>query len=308
MNAQNKRIEKLRNIVLLFNEYQSVFAGVAHDSERIATFNQTVNEIIDLNNKLEIPQSIFINQRSAYNARIKRDIKSSIVRAASMAKKLNDVTIENTFAYFITQMRKKPSASLASRAAAVLLDYVGKHAQEAISVGFTQERLVVLNQLAEDTEAIRVLTKEHSDLRKVDQHRLNTLLSEASMMLRDEFDWLMQDYTETNAVMCERYRMLRQRKKGIPKPETYTDVSGTVTDKNTGEPVHNAKIVLVNVSGMDAVSDADGYYLLDEIDPGSYQLSCVAPGYLPGTEVAFTIREGESLAVDFALVPQAVAA
>lgn len=54
-----------------------------------------------------------------------------------------------------------------------------------------------------------------------------------------------------------------------------------------------------------AETDADGYYLLDELEQGDYVASCVAYGYQIPETVSFSLGEQEFTEVDFELVPLA---
>ncbi len=302
------RLEKLKNLKQLFQDYQQVFAEVTHDSEIVANFIGVVTEIERLSNTISIPQSVVIQQRVVFNESIKREIKSAIVRVHSMTKMLNDNTFSLTIAHFRLKMRRMPSADLSSRVAEYLIEYVGAHPAEAAAVGLTAEKLAVLTKLVNDTKAIRLFTKTQSDFRKLDQNQLKTLSIQATRLLRDELDWLMADYQVSEPNLFNRFMMLRQHRKGHAKPETFTELTGTVTNRETGMPISGAKLKLINIRGDEVESDADGFYHFDELEPEAYQITCVAEGYQTGNAVAFRIQRGESLVVDFELIPVAAAA
>ncbi|HQQ13258.1 MAG TPA: carboxypeptidase-like regulatory domain-containing protein, partial [Bacteroidales bacterium] len=146
---------------------------------------------------------------------------------------------------------------------------------------------------------------QRGSLRRVDRSKMQRLLSEATVMLRGELDWMVEKYKSTSPVLYERYRMLRQVKKGSgTTTAVFTELSGTVTDALSGEAIRGASVQFLDVSGFDATTDADGYYLIDDLIPGSYQLRCTAPGYQSTNDVAFTIVKGESLEVNFSLTAQ----
>lgn len=55
-------------------------------------------------------------------------------------------------------------------------------------------------------------------------------------------------------------------------------ISGTITDKETGEPVIGANII-VEGTFLGAAADIDGYYFINNIPPGKYVLTVSAIGY-----------------------------
>ncbi|GAB4176307.1 MAG: hypothetical protein Kow00108_11620 [Calditrichia bacterium] len=55
-------------------------------------------------------------------------------------------------------------------------------------------------------------------------------------------------------------------------------ISGTVTDKNTGEPLVGAN-VLIEGQLLGASTDADGYFVILNIPPGTYTVKCDYIGY-----------------------------
>lgn len=93
----------------------------------------------------------------------------------------------------------------------------------------------------------------------------------------------------------------RKRKKRTPKTEP-GDISGTATDSVTGLPIANATI---NVLEQEAAytTDDDGYYLIDELEAGSYTIGCHATGYEVPTRVTSELAAGEALVIDFSMVP-----
>jgi len=98
-------------------------------------------------------------------------------------------------------------------------------------------------------------------------------------------------------------------------------LTGVVTDASSGDPIEGALVVArgsmggphVEMGGgpgpgggghgmRHAYTGADGGYVIDELEPGDYVVSCGAPGYSV-TSVDATIADGETTVVDFALQP-----
>ena len=76
-------------------------------------------------------------------------------------------------------------------------------------------------------------------------------------------------------------------------------IHGTVTDKNTGEPVPGAHIMIDSLHGT--TSDSDGYYFL-ETEAGSYGISATFIGYARFTG-KIELKEGDTLQFDITLTP-----
>lgn len=85
-----------------------------------------------------------------------------------------------------------------------------------------------------------------------------------------------------------------------------TVLTGTVSDSETGEVLPGAN-VSIDGSTMGASSDTEGRYNITGLEPGSYTVRATFIGYQPNTR-EITIEEGqETMTVDFALQPAAMA-
>jgi hypothetical protein len=82
-------------------------------------------------------------------------------------------------------------------------------------------------------------------------------------------------------------------------------VSGRISD-SSGAVVPGAAIALVNRNTgvkMQSTSNAEGYYVLPPVPPGSYDLSASAPGFKEARLDNFRLEIGQSRTVDFELAP-----
>jgi hypothetical protein len=99
-------------------------------------------------------------------------------------------------------------------------------------------------------------------------------------------------------------------------------VDGVVVNQATGEPLRKATVTLQGSApgqtqeprSYAAVSDPEGRFAVDQIDPGRYTLTADRPGFLNATyhadgAAAITIATGQSVTgIRFALTPQGVIA
>jgi len=143
-----------------------------------------------------------------------------------------------------------------------------------------------------------------SDRRKSRQD-LKKLISANIKLLRLQLDPFVHFLGDESPLLYSEYTFLRKRKRKHAAKTVAAelcDISGTVTDSETGEPLANAVITLLTPETV-IETDQDGYYLLDELQAGEYTFTCHLPGYEVPAEEKVTAEAGESLVVDFSLTP-----
>ena len=67
---------------------------------------------------------------------------------------------------------------------------------------------------------------------------------------------------------------------GLSFAQTTGKISGTIVDKETGEPLVGANVMLLHTSSGTA-ADADGHYFIINIPPGTYDIQAMMIGYTP---------------------------
>ena len=77
----------------------------------------------------------------------------------------------------------------------------------------------------------------------------------------------------------------------------FGDVSGTVTDSGTNDPIEGATITL---DGETATTGADGTFAIDDVETGTYTATASAEGYEDASEDV-TVEADTTTTVDFAL-------
>ena len=92
---------------------------------------------------------------------------------------------------------------------------------------------------------------------------------------------------------------------GVPE---YGAISGRVTDNDTGFPIVGARVVATGVDNYcygEAYSDSDGYYILQDLCVGIWQVHASKPGYYPQIYPdTVTVLDGQTTPdIDFALTP-----
>lgn len=88
-------------------------------------------------------------------------------------------------------------------------------------------------------------------------------------------------------------------------PRTTGTVTGTITDKVTGQPIANAVALLTTNLGerASAPTGPDGIYLIERLEAGTYQLKATASGYQVSEGETIGVAVNQTTTKDFALVP-----
>ena len=90
----------------------------------------------------------------------------------------------------------------------------------------------------------------------------------------------------------------------LPAQQQAGRITGTVIDSSSTLPLAFASIAIAG-TGRGAQTGQDGRYLIGDVAPGSYQLQVRRIGFRPVTRDV-VVAAGQSINVDFALVPQVV--
>ncbi|MGE5431449.1 MAG: TonB-dependent receptor [Syntrophomonadaceae bacterium] len=89
-------------------------------------------------------------------------------------------------------------------------------------------------------------------------------------------------------------------------------ITGRVTDRETGEPLPSATVVITHVAAADgkevplpktigAATDADGYYFILNVQPGVYTLSASIIGYTPTVQKSVRVDLDRTITANFQL-------
>ena len=86
----------------------------------------------------------------------------------------------------------------------------------------------------------------------------------------------------------------------VPDPDPGA-VTGTVTDADG--PLSGATVTLDDGLTYSTTTAANGSYTIDGVDPGTYDVTASAAGYVPDTEEDVEVEAGQTVTVDFTLEP-----
>ncbi|MBU1577816.1 MAG: carboxypeptidase-like regulatory domain-containing protein [Bacteroidetes bacterium] len=132
------------------------------------------------------------------------------------------------------------------------------------------------------------------------------LIKSLNELMRLELDRYVRYHATDHPLFAQRYQSLRRarRKPSAPNLPVDSDISGVVTNKETGEVIAGALITLIEHT-YSIETDTDGRYMLDELPPGTYTVSCHKPGFQVPEQASFILTNNDTVIHHFEL--QAVA-
>ena len=82
-------------------------------------------------------------------------------------------------------------------------------------------------------------------------------------------------------------------------------IAGKIIDKNTGEPLLGANIILMGTT-LGTSADIDGNYFIINIPPGEYQVKVSMLGYSSFTIQKVRVSVDQTTKLDFELLPESI--
>lgn len=269
-----------------------------------AAFGSNTDKIGDTLSQLLRPVSTVRFPKQDSEIRMRKTLMQMIGIGLTLATSQNNQPLIFTLQNYYSQWRRCSAYQLYEFSMHVLNELTNMQVLAADN-GLTAEKLDVLRltvkEYGETLESTGFLL---SDRRKSRQD-LKNLIKENRRLLRFQLDPYVRFIEDDYPVFYSSYMFLRKRKRSKPgtaTPEELVDIAGTVTDSITGFPVANATINIVEF-GLLATTDADGCYILDELEAGTYLVHCYAGSYQVPMAVSVTAEAGESLVIDFSLTP-----
>ena len=190
--------------------------------------------------------------------------------------------------------------------AARVFDELKQYETLAVASGLTAEKLLALKDYTSNFREIVETTDYEISTRKTARVELRLLVRECTQILKDELGPFVDHCKDTSPEFYKAYTTVqapkRRKKRKAAGESLLCDISGTVTNSVTNEPVPDATI-LIDGSDINYTTDEDGYYSAEDIAGGYHKITCFSTGFNNPQPMQDTLSEGESLVVDFSLVP-----
>ncbi|HOW31192.1 MAG TPA: carboxypeptidase-like regulatory domain-containing protein [Bacteroidales bacterium] len=310
MKVLLNKIDKYRTIARVIDNYSGVFEGFAGIIAIRDNFFSKMDQINELYSELSVPKTELYGAKHASEARLRNALKQAIGTGITVAISQNNVPLLDALRSYKTNILVTRQHELPEVAIRVYNELMNS-GETALGLGLTEEKLSELQNLTNAFREEKELTDYKLNLRKNSRSILNSLVSECGAILRDKIDPFADHCKVSNTEFYSAYataRGFKHRKKRRSNTNTeLAEITGTVTDSITGLPLANA---VINLAAPETIvnTDEDGMYALDELEAGTYTVSCHLEGYDVPASVTVTVAAGDSPVVDFALVPAQQAA
>jgi len=299
------KIDRFRTIARVMDNNSAAFEGF---TEIIVTRDKYFNHMTRINelySELTVPLKDIYGIKRDSETRLRTALKQAIGTGITVALRQNNIPLLESLRSYKSNVFVTPQHELPEVATRVYNE-LANSSETASNLGLTTQKLTELQDLISAFREVMEVTDLNLSTRKTSRNTMETLVAECQNMLRDEIDAFVQHGKDAypdfyNAYFTAR-EMKRRRKRRTGSKTGLCEITGTVSDAVSGEPLQDAVINLISPETI-VDTDEDGMYVLDELEAGEYTVSCHLEGYEVPAEVTVTTVAGDSLVVDFALVP-----
>lgn len=297
--------QKMRAINRILDNNAEIFTGKTEAVLMKELYGQKLEKISLLISDLLKPPAVIHRPKQE----LQRAFHAETVRMIGMGIMLASNLKNQSLLYLLRNYKTKMHSVSAYRKYEIALhvhDEIEKHQPTAGNIGLTDEVLNAFKEMAINFAGTLEDTGNNLYLRKKDRAQLNNLLKQCNETLRNQIDPFIGYHQITHPDVYQSYMLLRDTKSPKRKKPVIVnqkvEIVGTVTNAQSGQPIEYA---IINLVGFDMVTetDADGYYLFENLPATSFTLSCHCPGYQLPEPVTFQAKAGENLVVDFSLTP-----
>jgi hypothetical protein len=305
MKRSINKLDKFNTIGTIMNNNPGAFTGFPEIIDARDLFISKKTRVSVLVTELKKPYTEVFGLKADSRNKLRSALKLAIGTGITVAKRQNNVPLLLALKNYKSTLSRTTIHDLPEMANRVHAELT-QNVTVAAGAGLTAEKLTALQALTTNFREIIESTDYVFSIRKTSRKELKALVSECINILQDELDPFVGHCKDTfpefyNAYTTARERKKRTKKKGVINTEL-ADISGTVTNSVTGLPMANVNINLVGEES-DITTDEDGYYEIDELEARKYTVGCHATGFeVPETVMADPVA-GESLVIDFVLVP-----
>lgn len=306
----------MKHLIFIYQGFKSLnwvmdnYAAVFEDKPEVQSAKETFagnnDRIGELITNLVRPRSIVYRPRQNSREKLRILLARMAGIGVIVATRQQNAPLADMFKVYKSQASRISSYKLYRNAMDVAAELTNVQAL-ATDVGLTAALLAGFQQSVSEYGATLENTDQQLKLRKSNLQELKSLVVENTNLLKLQLDPFAEFIHETSPDFYRDYMIARRgpknKKPAADGTDELTEMSGTVTDSITGLPVANA-VLDVALLGISITSDEDGYYLFDEFPAGTHILACHATGYKLPENVTVTITDGESLSIDFSLIPE----
>jgi hypothetical protein len=303
MKQYIKRSQKYRAIARVLDNYPNAFSNKPEAEAVKNSFVTKSNEMVSQIGLLITPVSSLYQNRIDNRLKLAESLQNMINMGIMIANRRQDNTLLNTFMNFNTRIRNN-SAPIIVEISRSVVGLLRENETVATDLGLTAAAVTEFETQLTVFEETLTTTQNNLDTRRLTNDEIKRLMKECGVILNLELDRFVKFNKNTFPAMHSNYMRLRRTKKSVggSSVPADSDISGMVTNSVTGSPLQNAIINLIE-NGLTTESDADGYYLFDELEAGNYTVSCHATGFTVPEAAQLKLGTSDSLSFNFALTP-----
>lgn len=300
-----KKSQQYRAIARVLNNYPDAFAGKTGATEAKNNFVSKSDDLVARISLLVTPISTLYQNRVTGREQVRSVLQNMIDMGIMLSNRKPDALMLNTFKEFSIRMRSSSTPMMVEISRHVITS-LRENESTVAELGLTTEVLNAFEASVDGLEQTMNNTLNSLDERRVTNEDITTLIKDCNKVLNLEMDRFVRFNENAFPSMHSTYMRLRRvkRRTNNNNQPANSDISGTVTDSVTGNLIAFATVNLIEQTSV-IETDADGYYLLDELIAGTYTVSCHASGYEVPDPVTLSLGSNESVTTNFTLTPVA---
>lgn len=301
MKTEFNRSQKILAIRQVLEDHPEVFEG---KSEALLVCNSFLDQSQQLLQKINLlvePVSTTWVERMA-NRQLFDDLLYKMVNiGVLLARRTGDLGMQNSFREY-SKVIHRASASRAIAIAEMVVSTFAANEELLPALGVDPEARSQFEQLLNDYRQSSRQASQKRAIRKQLKTEIKSLIKSLNELIRLELDRYVRYHVNDYPLFAQRYQAIRRArpKPSAPELPSDSDISGVVTNAQTGEAVVGAVITLME-HAYSIETDSDGRYMLDELPPGSYTISCHKPGYQVPELVSYILTANDSVIHNFEL-------
>ncbi|MDP2722430.1 MAG: carboxypeptidase-like regulatory domain-containing protein [Bacteroidales bacterium] len=227
--------------------------------------------------------SLLVNRRDQ-----RADLKLRLAELAHlgilMAGRMQNEEIRHLFIHY---HRKIPAVSSAMMLAIGMdmLEQFDQNATQVEELGLDANAMADLRTRLCHFSELTFDTQSRLDTRRANLAAIRQMIASCNRLLRDELDHFARFCRGSHPVWYASYMRLRRTPRGHKPPVALAEtvLEGDVTDAQTGQPLSDATIRLVE-QNLVTTTGADGKFKLNAVSGGAASLSCYHAGYRIATQ------------------------
>ena len=310
MKAEIKKHQSFKALCYVIDSHAEAFTNNTDILPARDSFIANTNQIGEILSQLMRPVSTVRTPKIDSESRLRKELSKMLGFGISIATTLDNQPLITMLMNYDVQRNRCSAYQLYENSLHVYNELSALKATGA-GASLTDERLATFRSMIDSFAETLDMTGFQLTGRRKSRQDLRNLIKTNNRILRMQLDTFIRHLEDDFADLYSQYTFLRKRRfKRSRNGSTGTElaeITGTVTDSATGLPLANA---VINLASPETIvnTDEDGMYALDELEAGTYTVSCHLEGYDVPASVTVTVAAGDSPVVDFALVPAQQAA